>query len=70
MIPFPIATNPRILNMYESLKDRFNYKYLILRFGYPSHLLVYTNNFGMKRGKDYKGDLEKEISQNDFTQRL
>jgi hypothetical protein len=22
------------------LKDRFNYKYLILRFGYPSHLLV------------------------------
>ena len=39
----------RNLRMHvKYLKDRFNYKYLILRFGYPSHFAG-TNNYGFEK---------------------
>ena len=34
------------------LKDRFNYKYSILRFGYPTHFAG-TNNYGIAKTTDH-----------------
>ena len=34
------------------LKDRFNYEYLILRFGYPAHFAG-TNNCGIAKTTDH-----------------
>ena len=36
MQPF---SNPCAVTRQLYLKDRFNFKYLILRFGYPAHLV-------------------------------
>ena len=42
------------------LKDRFNYEYLILRFGYPSHFAG-TNNWGIVKKSTTPTNYTKSI---------